>query len=181
MEGAKTFCLAPLPPTMAEPLHPQEDHKADTPPVDRTVRLTALIDLYGPLLTDRQLEFIRLHFEEDLSFGEISREYSISRQAVHDAVKHAEKALEEYEAKLGLLGRGGKGPGEAPREAPPTMPTPEMPVGGLAPAIRRLEDILGRLERSGGILYNAEGLAREIRELIGELRRVETGPETQGS
>ncbi len=70
-------------------------------PIERAVRIGRLLDLYGSLLTERQRQFVKLHYEEDLSFGEIAKEFGISRQAVHDAVKHAETSLDEYDAKLG--------------------------------------------------------------------------------
>jgi predicted DNA-binding protein YlxM (UPF0122 family) len=65
-----------------------------------------LLDAYGGLLTERQRQFMRLHFEEDLSFSEIAREFSISRQAVHDAVKHAVQTLKSLEDNLQLVARG---------------------------------------------------------------------------
>ena len=72
--------------------------------VTKAVRVGRLLDLYGPLLTDRQRQFMKLHYEDDLSFGEIAKEFTVSRQAIHDAVKHAEQSLEEYDQKLGLSG-----------------------------------------------------------------------------
>ena len=62
-----------------------------------------LLDTYGGLLTERQRQFMRLHFEEDLSFSEIAREFHISRQAVHDAVKHAVQTLKTLERNLRLV------------------------------------------------------------------------------
>ena len=62
-----------------------------------------LLDTYGGLLTERQRQFMRLHFEEDLSFSEIAREFDISRQAVHDAVKHAVQTLKTLESNLRLV------------------------------------------------------------------------------
>ncbi len=60
---------------------------------------------YGNLLTDKQNEMLRLHYDEDMSFGEIAEDFSVSRQAVLDAVKSGEKLLAEYENKLGLAAR----------------------------------------------------------------------------
>ena len=39
----------------------------------------------------------------DRSLSEIAEEFGISRQGVHDALKNGEKALNEYEEKLGLV------------------------------------------------------------------------------
>ncbi len=62
-----------------------------------------MYDLYGPLLTPKQQEAVRLYYEQDLSLGEIASECKVSRQAVHDLLRRAEVALEKYEQKLRLL------------------------------------------------------------------------------
>jgi predicted DNA-binding protein YlxM (UPF0122 family) len=72
-------------------------------PEERMVRATLLLDAYGKLLTDRQRTFMRLHFDEDLSFSDIAREHGISRQAVHDSVKHAMATLGNLDEALGLV------------------------------------------------------------------------------
>ena len=70
---------------------------------DKIAEISLLYDFYGKLLTTRQQEAMRLYHEENLSLAEIAEEFSISRQGVHDAIKNAEKALNEYEEKLGLV------------------------------------------------------------------------------
>ena len=72
-------------------------------PEDKLVKAGLLLDVYGDLLTKRQRTFMRLHFDEDLSFSDIAREYEITRQAVHDSVKHAFRTLTELESALGLV------------------------------------------------------------------------------
>lgn len=141
---------------------------------ERAVRVAQLLDLYGPLLTDRQREFVELHYGQDLSFGEVARDAGVSRQAVHDAVRHAERALEDYDARLKFS------PEQAPRrviEEPAdgegSAPSAPRKVGGLGPSIRTLEEIEGRLQRSGGIIYNADGIAREISVVLGQLRELD--------
>lgn len=59
-----------------------------------------LLDLYGPLLTDKQLDIMRLYYYDDLSLGEIAGDLGISRQAVYDTVKKCEDAVNQYEDKL---------------------------------------------------------------------------------
>ena len=71
--------------------------------LDKLGRIAQLYDLYGPLLTPRQQEAVRLYYEQDLSLAEIASECGVSRQAVYDLLRRAEVALEKYEQKLGLL------------------------------------------------------------------------------
>lgn len=66
-------------------------------------RMALLSDFYSELLTNRQQEVIKYYYEQDLSLGEIAENLHITRQGVHDILKRAEKALENYERKLGLL------------------------------------------------------------------------------
>ena len=61
---------------------------------------------YGALITEKQNEWLRLHYDEDISLGELAEMYSVSRQAVLDGIKRGEKALRDFESKLGLAGRG---------------------------------------------------------------------------
>jgi uncharacterized protein len=65
-------------------------------------RINLLYDIYGPLLTARQQEVLRLYFSDNLSLGEIAAEYRISRQAVYDLIRRALAAVETLETKLGL-------------------------------------------------------------------------------
>lgn len=73
--------------------------------LDKVSRVALLLDFYAPLLTERQRELAELHFEHDLSLGEIAGEFGISRQAVHDGLARAEAQLEALEARLGLVAR----------------------------------------------------------------------------
>lgn len=69
----------------------------------RSVELNLLLDFYGALLTEKQHEMMRLRVEEDLSLSEIADGFAISRQAVHDALRKAEKTLTDMEDKLHLV------------------------------------------------------------------------------
>lgn len=71
--------------------------------IKKTMRLTALFDFYGVLLTEKQKNYIELYYEDDLSLGEIAEQYDVSRQAIYDNIRRTEKMLEEYEQKLGLV------------------------------------------------------------------------------
>lgn len=57
---------------------------------------------YGALLTDRQNEMLVMHYDEDLSFGEIAEICGVSRQAVLDGINKGERHLAEFEKKLRL-------------------------------------------------------------------------------
>ena len=76
--------------------------------MDEIIKTSLLYDFYGELLTKRQRQTMELYYGENLSLGEIAEEFGISRQAVSDALRNAEKSLGEYESKLGLVGRLGE-------------------------------------------------------------------------
>lgn len=73
--------------------------------LDQNLEASLLFDFYGELLSPRQREVMSLYHEENLTLAEIAAEFGISRAAVHDSLKKAEKALSEYEEKLGLVAR----------------------------------------------------------------------------
>lgn len=62
-----------------------------------------LYDFYGVLLSETQREVMALYHEDNLSLSEIADELGQSRQAAHYTLKKAEKALEGFEEKLGLI------------------------------------------------------------------------------
>ena len=72
---------------------------------DKKIKLGNLFEFYGQLLTEKQQEILEDYCILDLSFGEISEELGISRQAVYDTIKRTEKQLDQYEEKLGLAAR----------------------------------------------------------------------------
>ncbi len=73
--------------------------------MDKFTRIGSLYEFYGALLSKRQREATALYYEENCSLAEIAEEFGISRQGVYDALHSAEKALEGYEEKLGLVQR----------------------------------------------------------------------------
>lgn len=70
--------------------------------MEQLLYLSALFDLYGALLTEKQQECLRMHLFDDFSLSEIGESLGISRQAVYDNIHRSEKAMESYEEKLGL-------------------------------------------------------------------------------
>ena len=70
---------------------------------EKSIRTGILLDFYGNLLTDKMRETCESYYNEDLSLAEIAADTGISRQGVYDTLHRAEKQLEEYEERLGLL------------------------------------------------------------------------------
>ncbi|WP_293986744.1 YlxM family DNA-binding protein [uncultured Megasphaera sp.] len=73
--------------------------------LEDVVRKGRLLDLYGPLLTEKQRRCMEMYFDMDLSLSEIGEELNISRQGAYDMLKRASQSLEKYEQRLHLLAR----------------------------------------------------------------------------
>ncbi|MZP29095.1 putative DNA-binding protein [Heliobacterium undosum] len=73
--------------------------------MEKLTRMALLNDFYGQLLTERQRQVLSLYYEDNFSLAEIAEEFSVTRQAVFDLLKRAEKILLGYEDKLGLVKR----------------------------------------------------------------------------
>lgn len=71
--------------------------------MDKIVEVSLLYDFYGQLLTCKQQDVLQLYYYHDLSLGEIAEQLHVSRQAVYDNIKRAEKLLKSYEEKLKLV------------------------------------------------------------------------------
>lgn len=70
--------------------------------MEKNLKYSALLSIYGALLTDKQLDTMEYYYDEDLSLGEIAENTGISRQGVRDFIKRSEEMLDLYEEKLGL-------------------------------------------------------------------------------
>lgn len=70
--------------------------------MEKNLRYSALLSIYGALLTEKQLDTMEYYYDEDLSLGEIAENTGISRQGVRDFIKRGEELLDLYEEKLAL-------------------------------------------------------------------------------
>ena len=73
--------------------------------LEKSVEIGTLYAFYGGLLTQRQQDALRLHYEEDLSLGEIADELGVSRQNVHELITRSAQKLRKYEEALGGMQR----------------------------------------------------------------------------
>lgn len=70
--------------------------------MEKLVYLNNLYDLYGVLLTEKQQTYFEEYYFNNLSYGEISEKYNISRNACFKQLKIIEDKLFDYEKKLKL-------------------------------------------------------------------------------
>ncbi len=71
--------------------------------MDKKVEISMLIQIYGTLLTEKQLDILDNYYNMDLSLSEIAENNEITRQAVRDIIKKGEKKLFEFEEKLQIM------------------------------------------------------------------------------
>jgi len=126
------------------------------------LKMSAWLDVYGGLLTERQRKFMNLYYNEDFSYGEIAESENISRQAVHDTIHHAKAALHHFESELHLA------------EAWPVASGSEDADRKAWESVRALVSELRSMVRDD-ILYDTGPLKRKLRQLcelvgLGETR-----------
>lgn len=68
--------------------------------LDEFIEIANLLEIYSPLLSEKQREYLEDHFENDLSISEIAKNNNVSRQAIFDNIKRGVTLLYEYENKL---------------------------------------------------------------------------------
>ena len=71
--------------------------------MEKKVQLSMLCEIYGSLLTKKQLNVLNDYCNEDLSISEIAENNNTTRQAINDIVKKGESKLLEYESGLGIM------------------------------------------------------------------------------
>jgi len=67
------------------------------------LRVVRLVEVYGRLLTSRQLRLLRMYYLDDLSLGEAADQVDVTRQAVFDSLKCSVDELNRLEGTLHLL------------------------------------------------------------------------------
>lgn len=118
---------------------------------EKSTWMKNLLGIYGSLLTRKQFTLAQMHFEQHLSLSEIGRRQAVSRQAVHDAIRHVTKVLEEYEEKLKLSGLLGESGNSRSRSGEATK--------------TRLIDLRNRLSHQR-IIYSVDWVVQDLTQII---------------
>ena len=67
----------------------------------KDLSISALLDFYGPFLSEKQRNLLHHYYNEDLSLSEIAENEQITRQGVRDLIKRGELQLKKYEQECG--------------------------------------------------------------------------------
>ena len=70
--------------------------------LDQSIALINLYDIYQELLTDKQKSYFESYYYDNYSITEISENFNVSRNAVHDQLKRTVSKLNDLEEKLNL-------------------------------------------------------------------------------
>lgn len=76
--------------------------------MENKIYYSNLFDCYEGLLTEKQKRYFEDYFIEDLSLGEISENYEVSRNAAYNQIKETIKKLNHYEEVLKIYQRNEK-------------------------------------------------------------------------
>lgn len=125
-------------------------------PSKRSIRLQQdreksidLLKVYGCLLTAKQYSMSAGYCLEGKSFSQIAREQTVSRQAVHEAVRSVQRMLHYYEEKLGLI-KTGKIPGTGAK---------------VSHAVESLTALKSKITRKG-VIYSPDWLMTDLNEVL---------------
>ncbi len=67
----------------------------------KNLHISALLDVYGEFLSEKQKCITEHYYNDDLSLSEIAENEGITRQGVNDLIKRAESQLLSFEEKCG--------------------------------------------------------------------------------
>ncbi len=73
--------------------------------MSKDFNISILMDFYGGLLTQKQVDALDCYYNQDYSLQEIAENMNISRQGARDFIKRGEKQLADFEDKLALAGK----------------------------------------------------------------------------
>lgn len=68
-----------------------------------SLKLIELFDIYGKLLTKKQINTFKLYYLDDLSLREIAENNNITFQAVRYCLENTKNILLNFEKKIGML------------------------------------------------------------------------------
>lgn len=71
--------------------------------IEKIIKISQLYDFYSELLNDKQKEYLKNYYFDDLSLTEMSEIYGISKQAISNNIKRSVKDLEDFEEKLKMI------------------------------------------------------------------------------
>lgn len=70
--------------------------------LDKSIEIMNTYDLYQELLTNKQKNYFESYYFNNYTLQEISENYDVSRNAVHDLLKRTVKKLNDFEDALHL-------------------------------------------------------------------------------
>ena len=73
--------------------------------LEENLHFSLLLDLYSPLLTDKQAGIMTAYLNDNLGLSEIAESSGITRQAVRDIIERSKAIMVDYEEKLHLLSK----------------------------------------------------------------------------
>jgi len=91
----------------SQPQPPQTSSAQETK-LTQNVEISTLSAFYGGLLTERQREALRLHYDEDWSLAEVADHLGVSRQNIHDLITRSAQKLRQYEQAIGGVAQAKK-------------------------------------------------------------------------
>ncbi len=68
----------------------------------KNLHVSALLDVYGRFLSDKQKSLTEHYYNEDLSLSEIAENEGITRQGVSDNIRRAESKMKAWEEECGF-------------------------------------------------------------------------------
>ncbi len=122
-------------------------------------RLKELMERYGNLLTEKQASMVRAYAADGKSFSEVARLSGVSRQAVHESVRSAERVLSEYDDKLKHL---------SPQQQQQLQHQIVYGSPDISQVVSKLESLKLKIARTG-IIYSVDWIRREIDTVMGLL------------